>query len=159
MTGGLTRTSAEKGNFLISNQLGGISKDTWIISPETGNSFNIRKEKTIAATAAPSSVNAGVITSHIAENLFWVGRYAERVLGNARFQRTVIQFISEGDRMMADNDGITERKLLEALTQCSFTYPGFTGKDGKALQQHPVERVAVKYYPILYVSAAFIIIS
>src|SRR5258708_22286169 len=28
MTGGLTRTSADAGNFLISNQSGGISKDT-----------------------------------------------------------------------------------------------------------------------------------
>jgi uncharacterized circularly permuted ATP-grasp superfamily protein len=129
MTGGLTRTSADKDNFIISNQLGGISKDTWIISPETGNNFSARKEKPVSTTGH-SLVNAGIITSHTAENLFWVGRYAERVLGNARFQRTVMQFISEGDRMMADNEAITEQKLLEALTQCSFTYPGFAGKDG-----------------------------
>ena len=32
MQGGLTRSSAVKGKFEISNQLGGISKDTWIIT-------------------------------------------------------------------------------------------------------------------------------
>ena len=44
MTGGLTRTTANLGNFVISNQLGGISKDTWIISPEPGRTLNVRKE-------------------------------------------------------------------------------------------------------------------
>jgi uncharacterized circularly permuted ATP-grasp superfamily protein/uncharacterized alpha-E superfamily protein len=140
MTGGLTRTSAEKGNFIISNQLGGNSKDTWIISPENGNNYSVSKER-IATIPSPSSVNAGIITSHTAENLFWVGRYAERVLGNARFQRTVMQFISEGDRMMADSDGITEKKLLETLTQCTFTFPGFTGKEGKNLREHPLKEL------------------
>jgi hypothetical protein len=31
---------------------------------------------------------AVVLPSHTAENLFWVGRYTERLLGNARFHRT-----------------------------------------------------------------------
>ncbi|MES1216277.1 MAG: alpha-E domain-containing protein, partial [Bacteroidota bacterium] len=78
---------------------------------------------------------------HIAENLFWVGRYAERVLGNARFQRTVMQFISEGDRRMADSEGITEKLLLEALTKCSYTYSGFTGKDGTTKQAQPIKEL------------------
>src|ERR1700743_2338641 len=34
MAGGLTRTAAEEGNLIIANQLGGLSKDTWVISPE-----------------------------------------------------------------------------------------------------------------------------
>ncbi|MES1223392.1 MAG: circularly permuted type 2 ATP-grasp protein, partial [Bacteroidota bacterium] len=140
MTGGLTRTSAEAGNFLVSNQLGGISKDTWIISQDTGNNFSTRRE-IIPTSTAPQVANSGIITSHIAENLFWVGRYAERVLGNARFQRTVMQFISEGDRRMADSEGITEKLLLEALTKCSYTYPGFTGKDGATKQAQPIKEL------------------
>ena len=140
MTGGLTRTSADAGNFLVSNQLGGISKDTWIISPESGNDFTTRKEIVPSSAVSPVA-NNGIVTSHIAENLFWVGRYAERVLGNARFQRTVMQFITEGDRRMADNDGITEQILLQALTECSYTFPGFTGKNGNVKQQQPVKEL------------------
>jgi uncharacterized circularly permuted ATP-grasp superfamily protein/uncharacterized alpha-E superfamily protein len=136
MTGGLTRTSAEKGNFIISNQLGGISKDTWIISPESGGDSNPRREH-VSSSPVSSSVASGIITSHIAENLYWVGRYAERVLGNARFQRTVMQFITEGDRRLADNDGVTEYCLLMALTQCTYTFPGFTGADGEQKLKQP----------------------
>lgn len=124
MTGGLTRTAQEKGNFIISNQLGGISKDTWIISPDAGNNFDIQKEMTPPASAATRG-KTDIITSHIAENLFWVGRYAERVLGNARFQRTVMQFIAEGDRMMIDADGRSSHHLLMALGKCTYTDPLF----------------------------------
>jgi len=140
MTGGLTRTAADTGNFLVSNQLGGISKDTWIISQETANNLHSRKEIVPSSTTAQTT-NSGIITSHTAENLFWVGRYAERVLGNARFQRAVMQFISEGDRRMADNDGITEQVLLQALTKCTYTFPGFAGKDGKLRQEQPIKEL------------------
>jgi uncharacterized circularly permuted ATP-grasp superfamily protein/uncharacterized alpha-E superfamily protein len=121
MTGGLTRTTAELGNFVISNQLGGISKDTWIISPEPGRVLNVRKE----LEKNYSNTHSGALPSHTAENLFWVGRYTERVLGNARFQRTVMQFVSDGNRLSPENDMQSEKNLLMALTQFTTTYPGF----------------------------------
>jgi len=123
MTGGLTRTSAQAGNFVISNQSGGISKDTWIISPEPGRSFNPRNEIRPAAL----SVQGSSLPSHTAENLFWVGRYAERTLGNARFQRTVIQWVTEGNRLLSDNGAGSGQYLLQALTHYTYTYPGFAG--------------------------------
>jgi len=126
MTGGLTRTSADEGNFIISNQSGGVSKDTWIISPEPGSTVHIHKELSQATGVTASAV----LPSHTAENLFWVGRYAERVLGNARLQRTVMQFVVEGNRLMEDDTDIeTEYILLRALTKCTFTFPGFTAHE------------------------------
>ena len=44
MAGGLVRSSADAGNFLISSQSGGFSKDAWIISPEPGRVVNVLKE-------------------------------------------------------------------------------------------------------------------
>jgi uncharacterized circularly permuted ATP-grasp superfamily protein/uncharacterized alpha-E superfamily protein len=123
MTGGLGRTSADPGNFVISNQLGGFSKDTWIISPEPG--YTLSSNRDVLKTKTP--VVSGVLPSHTAENLFWVGRYAERVLGNARFQRTVMQFVVEGNRLQFDSDIKTEEYLLKALTAYTCTWPGFTG--------------------------------
>ena len=125
MTGGLTRTTAGLGNFVISNQLGGISKDTWIISPEPGRVLNVRKE----LERNYSNTHNGSLPSHTAENLFWVGRYTERVLGNARFQRTVMQFVSDGNRLSLENDMPSEKNLLMALTQFTATYPGFISDD------------------------------
>ena len=128
MRGGLTRISAGAGNFIISNQLGGNSKDTWIITPEPGRTLNIRKELP-AITTTPQT---GTLPSHTAENLFWVGRYAERILGNARFQRTVMRFVAEGNRTHSDTDQQTRQSLLYALTHCTFTYPGFADTTGHA---------------------------
>ncbi len=121
MAGGLTRTAAEEGNLIIANQLGGLSKDTWIIAPEPERIVDVLKEP---AEEEPL-YNTAVLPSHTGENLFWVGRYTERVLGNARFLRTVVQYITEGNRLMEKNDIHTEQCLLKALTQYSYTYPGF----------------------------------
>jgi uncharacterized circularly permuted ATP-grasp superfamily protein/uncharacterized alpha-E superfamily protein len=121
MAGGLSRTSAESGNFIISNQSGGFSKDTWVISPEPERILNVLREVPDEGMAYSNSV----LPSHTAENLFWVGRYTERVLGNARFMRTVVQYINEGNRLMEKNDIYTEHYLLKALTHYSYTSPGF----------------------------------
>lgn len=133
MTGGLTRTTASLGNFIISNQQGGISKDTWIISPEPGRILNVRKE----LERNYSAMHSGSLPSHTAENLFWVGRYTERVLGNARFLRTVMQFIAEGNNLMSDNDTQSEQNLLMSLTHFTTTYPGFTGDDDEEKFANP----------------------
>lgn len=139
MSGGLTRTSSRKDNMLISNQLGGISKDTWIISANKDNTVHHRKE--LFNTITPAST--GVLPSHTAENLFWVGRYAERILGNARFQRTVMQSVIEGNKSLLDDDVETEAILLKALTNFTFTYPGF-------VEEQPVEDVWGELSAILF---------
>jgi uncharacterized circularly permuted ATP-grasp superfamily protein/uncharacterized alpha-E superfamily protein len=121
MAGGLSRSSSDEGNFVISNQMGGLSKDTWIIAPEPDRIIDVLKEPVEAEFAYSRSV----LPSHTAENLFWVGRYTERVLGNARFIRTVVQYVTEGNRLLEKNDIHTEQYLLRALTRYTFTYPGF----------------------------------
>jgi uncharacterized circularly permuted ATP-grasp superfamily protein/uncharacterized alpha-E superfamily protein len=141
MPGGLTRTSATDEKKVISNQLGGISKDTWIISPEKGTGYSYSK-KWQSRDMDDYNVNSGILTSHTAESLYWVGRYAERILANARFMRTVIQFISEGDKQEAEDPVNTERILLEALTICTFTFPGFTGPEKENKFQDPWEEIA-----------------
>ena len=125
MAGGLSRTSSDALNFIVSNQSGGNSKDTWIISPEPVNNLKINKQ----FTGNTSTASNGILPSNTAENLFWVGRYTERLLGNARFHRTVIQTITEGNRLMMDSDIETEKILLKALTHYTFTYPGFIDED------------------------------
>ncbi len=134
MTGGLTRTSAFSGQSVISNQLGGLSKDTWIISAEPGRTLNVRKELAVPYMATNGT---NMLPSHTAENFFWVGRYVERILGNARLQRTVMQMVADGNKPNADGDLRAENYLLQALTQCTFTYPGFTDaeKQAELLQQ------------------------
>lgn len=137
MAGGLSRTSADAMTFIVSNQSGGQSKDTWIISPEPAQTIVVPKKQD---SLQPAAANGGVLPSHTAENLFWVGRYTERLLGNARFHRIVIQTIAEGNRLMQDTDIQAEQVLLKALTHYTFTYPGFIDEDdtdNEEMLQHP----------------------
>ncbi len=78
-----------------------------------------------------------MLPSHAAENLFWVGRYTERILGNARFLRTVMQFLAEGNKLITEINRHTEINLLEAFTRYSFTLPGFAGEDAEAIFEDP----------------------
>jgi uncharacterized circularly permuted ATP-grasp superfamily protein/uncharacterized alpha-E superfamily protein len=133
MAGGLCRTSSDEGNFIISNQTGGLSKDAWVLSAEPGRILTVLKE----APERPEMAYIDTLPSHAAENLFWVGRYTERVLGNARFLRTVMQFVAEGNKLITESTSQTERSLLVALTRYSYTYPGFVGEGGEGKLGNP----------------------
>lgn len=136
MTGGLTRTSGESGHYIISNQAGGVSKDTWVIGENQSGSINYRRELEQPLDLV-SSYNSEVLPSHTAENLFWVGRYVERVLGNARFQRTVMQFVEEANKAFNDNDVAIKESLLQALTAYTYTFPGFADPENEKIWNDP----------------------
>jgi uncharacterized circularly permuted ATP-grasp superfamily protein/uncharacterized alpha-E superfamily protein len=133
MAGGLVRSSADAGNFLISSQTGGFSKDAWIISPEPGRVVTVLQETPESLAEAYHDM----LPSHAAENLFWVGRYTERILGNARFLRTVMQFLAEGNKLITENNRQTERNLLEAFTRYSYTLPGFIDEEAEEIFTDP----------------------
>ncbi|MBL7738113.1 MAG: circularly permuted type 2 ATP-grasp protein [Chitinophagaceae bacterium] len=123
MPGGLTRTSTGENNFIISNQLGGISKDTWVLSA------NEEQEQPVSLQLNTDTLQHKTLKrslpSHTAENLFWVGRYTERVIYNARLQRTVMQRILQSNRHLSVDSSGSESILLQTLTQCTYTFPGF----------------------------------
>jgi len=133
LPGGLCRTSSDGGNFIISNQAGGFSKDAWIITPEPEQTSPVIKE--LPDTTETSYNN--MLPSNAAENLFWTGRYTERILGNARLLRTVMQFVAEGNKLKTENNRQTEYNLLVAFTQFSFTLPGFAGEKSEAALANP----------------------
>ncbi|MCY7421423.1 MAG: circularly permuted type 2 ATP-grasp protein, partial [Chitinophagaceae bacterium] len=128
MAGGLTRTSVDKEDIIISNQLGGYSKDTWILSNEETSSTTVKKEQDYIQKN-PSVYRSDVLPSRTAENFFWVGRYAERVLGNARFHRTVMQFVDEANRAFLDNDPLLINSLMYALISYTHSYPDMEEKE------------------------------
>jgi uncharacterized circularly permuted ATP-grasp superfamily protein/uncharacterized alpha-E superfamily protein len=123
MPGGLTRTSGAADSFIISNQLGGISKDTWILSSNDEEEQPLTLQLKADTSQHPAYKRS--LPSYTAENLFWVGRYTERVIYNARMQRTVMQRILQSNKPLSIDDDTTEDLLLQILTKCTYTYPGF----------------------------------
>jgi uncharacterized circularly permuted ATP-grasp superfamily protein/uncharacterized alpha-E superfamily protein len=130
MQGGLTRVAPVRGQGRISSQDGGISKDTWVLS----------ESKPVFVTMLPGGGAQPEIVrtvgddmvSRVAENLFWLGRYAERTEGTARLLRSAVRRILDARR--ADNV-VCPPDLLRTVTQLTTTFPGFLGSD--ELLEHP----------------------
>jgi len=123
MPGGLTRSSQVPNRFIISSQRGDISKDTWVLSAAEEEEPVLKLQlKTDEPYLLPSKRS---LPSHTAENLFWVGRYTERIIYNARLLRTVMKFILQKNSSSGSHSKDSKKLLLEALTRCTYTYPGF----------------------------------
>lgn len=126
MPGGLTRCSPEKGSFLVSNQDGGISKDTWVEAPEKGIGTSLLHHSDLKRKA--------VLPSRAAENLFWVGRYSQRVLRTSRFIRIVLRNLTQGGGYFnSGQESEAQKALLHTVTHLTGTYPGFLDEE-----EHPL---------------------
>jgi len=90
MPGGLTRVSTADSSLVVSMQLGGESKDTWVLGSTEEPTF-LKRQLTLPIGVEASKRD---LPSRVAENLLWLGRYAERVEGNARFVRALLPSLS-----------------------------------------------------------------
>jgi len=90
MPGGLTRVSVEADSPVVSMQMGGGSKDTWVLSDAGEDALAVA-----AFTRKPISAPAPIeLPSRVADNLFWLGRYAERVESAVRMVRALLPGLS-----------------------------------------------------------------
>lgn len=86
MPGGLTRVAPE-GSRSVSMQAGGASKDTWVLSPGP------IEEASLLESDSPSIELRRVgnnLPSRMADNFFWLGRYAERADATSRLLRSAL---------------------------------------------------------------------
>jgi uncharacterized circularly permuted ATP-grasp superfamily protein/uncharacterized alpha-E superfamily protein len=123
MPGGLTRIAASPDALIVSSQLGGISKDTWVQGTDSEPFVSLWSEGA-GITAEPDARN---VPSRSGENLFWTGRYAERAEGTARLlRRAVLSFVEAmGDD---ENQLLRHREILMGgllgVTNAAPVHPG-----------------------------------
>lgn len=132
MQGGLTRSSSVKDKFLISNQLGGISKDTWIVTDnptEHHDRLVVRK--------GPNRQQNNSLTSRNAENLFWVGRLYERTMSLTSFLKIVLDRLNENVNDKGQKQQAYLVVLLKSLTHLTQTYPGFAEENDDSIFEDP----------------------
>ncbi len=122
MPGGLTRVAADGGDQPISNQAGAISKDTWVLAsePEKLTGFWLQPGPAVVAVEPEGSMS-----SRAAENLFWLGRYAERAEAMARLLREVHERRNDFGHTGNPAGTACLEVLFTTLTHVSATYPGF----------------------------------
>ncbi len=125
MPGGLGRVACARDAALASNQLGGLGKDVWVLASEPE-----RQESLLVASDAqtPAVIQESAVSSRVADNLFWIGRYAERAEGLVRLLRmTIFKFAERADYPLSKVTSSCLRSLLEALTNQTQSFPGFVG--------------------------------
>jgi uncharacterized circularly permuted ATP-grasp superfamily protein/uncharacterized alpha-E superfamily protein len=89
LPGGLTRVSRQDRSLVVSMQLGGGSKDTWVLSSAHEEVPYARAPET-----AVTPRSSAELPSRVADNLFWLGRYAERVESSVRLVRVLLPGLS-----------------------------------------------------------------
>ena len=83
LPGGLTRVSNDVAGSIVTMQYGGLSKDTWVIGDERDTNPHGPATPIVVRPARP----AGGVPSRLADHLFWLGRYAERLEHIVRMAR------------------------------------------------------------------------
>lgn len=133
MPGGLTRVGAQPGMFEITNRVGSLSKDTWVLASEPERRAGVQP---VIGSGDQARSDAGMeLPSRVVENLFWFGRYTERTEGSLRLVRTVFNRLGDEEAMDAESRAL----LLRAVTHLTCTYPGFM--EEKALQTRPEQEL------------------
>jgi uncharacterized circularly permuted ATP-grasp superfamily protein/uncharacterized alpha-E superfamily protein len=84
MPGGLTRQGAQPGAGTLFTRSGGASKDTWVLSDTPVAPVSLVHTPTSAIRLERA---AAEVPSRVADNLYWLGRYAERLEDTLRILR------------------------------------------------------------------------
>ncbi|MEO8098022.1 MAG: circularly permuted type 2 ATP-grasp protein [Acidobacteriota bacterium] len=118
MPGGLTRVSTVATSLVVSMQMGGGSKDTWILSSP---------DHTEVLPAAPSPESAPAdpsdLPSRVADNLFWLGRYSERVEAGVRLVRALLPSLSSEEDFGRTASLETTVQIMGALGYLPEEFP------------------------------------
>lgn len=92
MPGGLTRFSKSADALIVSLQSGAGSKDTWIVGDGPVTEVSLL---TPASQPLELTRDGGDLTSRVADDLFWLGRYTQRAESVVRLARSIFTRISD----------------------------------------------------------------
>jgi uncharacterized alpha-E superfamily protein len=137
LPGGLTRVAGAADERIESVQSGGISKDTWVLASEPVRQISLLGQQTAKNYYIE---DRGELPSRVAENLFWLGRYAERSDSVIRLLRAIFLDLLAIDSGQIARSGC-QPYLLQAITYLTETYPGFVGEGSAERLANPDEEL------------------
>ncbi|ALG69493.2 circularly permuted type 2 ATP-grasp protein [Beggiatoa leptomitoformis] len=140
MPGGLTRVAASADSPVVSAQSGGLSKDTWVIASEPERELTLIPE-TKKKLVIFEGHGQGELPSRVAENMFWLGRYAERAEGVIRLLRAVLLYLADPYDFVSTKNHPALPSLLRAVTYLTETLPGFVGEGAEQRLDNPREEL------------------
>ena len=97
MQGGLARVVAHPEEMAGGLPPGGVSKDVWVL---TENRPDIVGPAALSTPVLKLRRTSGDVPSRVADNLFWLGRYVERLERRARLVRAATARLSRGTTIL-----------------------------------------------------------
>jgi uncharacterized circularly permuted ATP-grasp superfamily protein/uncharacterized alpha-E superfamily protein len=117
MAGGLARIAPDPAHQVVSSGLGALAKDVWVLSSETSALPDPWVDG--QGDAGPQRAGSG-ISPRTAENMFWMGRYAERAGDTVRVLRALVDRWNDYHRSPRSVGG---RALAALLAAAAVTPP------------------------------------
>jgi uncharacterized alpha-E superfamily protein len=136
MPGGLTRFSSSVDDLVVSMQHGGSSKDTWVTTSGPVNQLSLLLPNTQIVRLERS---AAEVPSRVADNLFWLGRYTERLEDTVRLLRSVLSRLAE----VGAEETPDLRALVRLLAHLDLFPPKFRDR-------HSLAGVEREVYSLIY---------
>ncbi|MCC7154367.1 MAG: circularly permuted type 2 ATP-grasp protein [Bryobacterales bacterium] len=133
MPGGLTRVSTADQSLVVTMQQGGGSKDTWVLGSADEHVSPSRPMN----VEVDARRNQGDLPSRVADNLYWLGRYTERVEGGVRLVRVLLPGLSGEEDFGRSASLDTCIRLLTGL----YLLPPESPKLSLAQQRWQVQRL------------------
>jgi len=140
MAGGLCLLDEARGGRRPSFESLRGSKDIWVLSENPVRPESLLRSRDAEADYA---MMEGELPSRVAENLFWLGRNAERGEMTLRVLRSVCRGLQIDDAPVeSGDDGETPTvpaldALLRVATTVTGSWPGFVGKGGQRRRAKP----------------------
>lgn len=132
MAGGLGRVSAGPDTHLVTNTAGAVAKDVWVLAPEPVSGATALVGPPTGPIALPPEllgegtrprlVAAG-LPPRVAENLFWLGRYAERAEDTVRLVRVVDELTEDWSMRPGTAGAAGVDALVQATRRVTGTSP------------------------------------
>jgi uncharacterized circularly permuted ATP-grasp superfamily protein/uncharacterized alpha-E superfamily protein len=131
MPGGLARVSPWLDTLRFSLQKGGISKDLWVLAPAPQKHISLLRQ---AYGPIVVTRDGNDLPSRVGDNLYWLGRYGERLDGTARLLRETLGQLLE----LQEQHGVEDNCLYDLLT--ALELPVSSSSDSSRSRFVPLRR-------------------
>lgn len=143
MPGGLVRVSPKADELIITNQRGAISKDLWILASEEKKEFSLLPGQ---IGRIPIKRKGSGIPSRVADNMFWMGRYAERAENMSRLLRETVHKILEAEESYEKEQFSMLLGILDQLSGYSLGFFETNGLDSSDSIREKIFQLATSPY-------------
>ncbi|MEI2778010.1 MAG: circularly permuted type 2 ATP-grasp protein [Tetrasphaera sp.] len=112
LPGGLGRVAARAEQHLVSNATGALAKDVWVLARAEAGVERLSVER---FTRPLPMRRAAAVAPRVADNLLWIGRYAERAEALARLLRVTDDLVEDHAGRDGTPEAATTTVLLDGL--------------------------------------------